>query len=297
MMVRLRREIDGVRPNRAIPVPAYAGDEQASRAILPSFDDLVRELPLGRVLLAGVPQVALALALARRGHWVTQSDLDDEQIAQLHKNLTPQEAGKITLVNREYGQAAFAASSFDAGVLFDAMHTYFEPQLLIGKIAREIKPDGVLLLRTLVQGPVPSSTPVRKNLQFLAEKATRPLAHQLTQAAHNKMAALWTTAHAREAIDRGAHLQNPRFAPQMSTVLQQVAAFLQVENTVIGHTLRLQLADLLTGARPNLRPVLRKAIEKVPEMATPSDAQCSDARVVGLVARRTLLGIAKLGNL
>lgn len=296
-MVRLRREIDGVRPNRAVPVPAYAGDEQASRAILPSFDDLVRALPLGRVLLAGVPQVALALELARRGHWVTQSDLDDEQIAQLHNNLTPQEAGKITLVNREYGQAAFAASSFDAAILFDAMHTYFEPQAVIGKIAREIKPDGILLLRTMVQGSAQPSAPVRKNLQFLAEKATRPLARQLTQAAHNKVAALWTTAHAREAIDRGAHLQNPRFAPQMATVLQQVAAFLQVETTLIGHSLRLQLADLLTGARPNLRPVLLVALEKLPELATPSDGQRSEARVVGLVARRTLLGIAKLGNL
>ena len=87
-MVRLRREIEGVRPNRAIPLPSYCLDAAASSAVLPAFDRYVQGCEPGRTLLAGGVRSDLAIALARAGHWVTVSDLDATALERLHVHIS-----------------------------------------------------------------------------------------------------------------------------------------------------------------------------------------------------------------
>src|SRR5688500_11541275 len=110
-MVRLKREIEGVRPDRAVPSPPYALQPDVSACLLPWLDAQVLSREPGRVLLAGVPRADLAVSLARAGHWVTLCDLDEEAVARLHARLEPKVAGRLTLVDRSYGEAAFAPSS------------------------------------------------------------------------------------------------------------------------------------------------------------------------------------------
>ena len=293
-MVRLRREIEGVRPNRAIPLPSYCLDAAASSAVLPAFDRYVQGCEPGRTLLAGGVRSDLAIALARAGHWVTVSDLDATALERLHARLTPAEAGRLTLVDRGYGDAAFAPSSFDLVVLFDAMHTYFEPAWLVNKAARELKPDGVLATRILTQGnpaPLKAWSPAPQpgsRLEQATEQTARRLLHGLDQMLRSRVAPLVCEATATDALERGAHLCAGRFATDLAEVLHWYEGTLSLEKAFVGHSLRLQAADALFGLRPGAHAALQAALLRLPEAATAQDAAQPAARVVALVARKRL---------
>jgi SAM-dependent methyltransferase len=232
--------------------------------------------------------------LARDGHWVTVSDLDAERIASLHAGLDAKVAGRLTLVDRPYGEASFAPSSFDLVLLADALHTYREPQWLVHKALRELKPDALLALRVLVQGPLPqmpagtrAAVPA-SGAQALAERAGEQVLRHVESLLRSPAGALLAGPVAREALDRGAHLHTDRFAPQAEGVLQAVASVLRLEEVRVGHTLRLRLADALFGLRgPLCKPLLR-ALRAVPEEATDIDRLRTGPRVLGLIARRAL---------
>lgn len=309
-MVRLKREIEGVRQHHGVPLPSYALDPQASAQVLPGLDEWLRtrepaepgvEPRALRVLLAGVPRLDLAMDLARDGHWVTVCDLDSEQIAELHSGLDAKVAARLTLVDRVYGEASFAPSSFDLILLADALHTYREPQWLVHKAQRELKPDALLALRLLVQGPLhdlpPSSLfPHGKTRppspasggQVLAERAGEKALFEVERWLRSPAGLLLAGPMARDAIERGAHLQTERFAPQAEAMVQAVASVLQIEELRVGHTLRLRLADALYGLHQPLRVPLLKALRAVPEEANDVDRMRKTPRVLGIVARRAL---------
>lgn len=302
-MVRLKREIEGVRQHHGVPPPSYALDPLASAELLPGLDEWLRTREPAqpgqpthalRVLLAGVPRLDLAIDLARDGHWVTVSDLDSEQIAGLHAGLDAKVASRLTLVDRVYGEASFAPSSFDLILLADALHAYREPQWLVHKAQRELKPDALLAVRALVQGPLPTLPQGTRapmpatGAQALAERVAERLLRRTGGILRSPLGAVLAEPRAREALDRGAHLQADRFAPPAEAVLQAVAAVLKVEDVRVGHTLRLALADALFGVRHPWRQALLRALRAVPEEANDLDRLRTGPRVLGLVARRAL---------
>lgn len=290
-MVRLRREIEGVKPNRAIPLPAYARDDVAQDAVLPAFAAAVRALPAGRTLLAGCPRPDLAAELARAGHWVTLTDLDDPQLQALHAAWPPEVLGRTTLQARGYGDAAFSPSSFDHVVLADALHRYLEPAWLVRKATRELKPDGRLVLRALVCGPLADLATAAAPERVAWHRAAHAVIAGLERALRGPFAALVAGPHARDAVARGAHLQAARFATPWADLHEALtAAGLAVDEVLVGSTLRLQAADLLWDATPAARRTVAALLERWPPAADRHDAASTGARVVLVQARRALRG-------
>jgi SAM-dependent methyltransferase len=285
-MVRLRREIEGVRADRAVPPPGYSLDLIGRDAVLPAFAERVRALEPGRTLLAGTQWPELAAELARAGHWVTLADVAEFEVATLHARLTPDVAARLTIQAKPYGDAAFSPSSFDYVVLADALHRYQEPVWLLKKAARELKPDGVLVLRALVHGAVPDGPAgVGKSRGRIAANVLAAVERGARSAA-----APWLVdAAAREALDRGAHLQSDRFAQPLAEVLAAVAgAQLAQDSLLAGHTQRLRVADLLYGSRGLARHLLRALAARLPTEADTVDRAAETSRAVLVVARRAL---------
>ncbi len=288
-MVRLKREIDGVRRQSGVPVPAYALTQEGAIGALPWLDSWLLEQEPGRLLLAGAPRVELARSLARAGHWVTVCDLAEGEATALQARLTPAEAGRLTLVERDYGEAAFGPSSFDLVVLSDALHRYREPRWLIHKAHRELKIDGRLALRALVQGEIPQLPTRLPAVKPLAMEVR--LAHVLDRIAsrlpgHLGLALLG--AHAREAIERGAHLHTARFAQPATDVFADVQSLLAIEQVAVGHSQRLRLAEWCWDARAPFDLVLPIWLSRLPALATQTDLARRDPRVVAIIARKKL---------
>ena len=288
-MVRLKREIEGVRRHPGVPVPAYALTSEGAIGVLPWLDSWLVQQEPGRVLFAGAPRVDLARTLARAGHWVTVCDLADGEATALQARLTPAEAGRLTLVERDYGEAAFGPSSFDLIVLADALHRYREPRWLINKAHRELKIDGRLALRALVQGAIPvlpTCLPPAKPLAIETQ-----LGHTLARVARRlpgRLGFALLGAHAREAMDRGAHLHTTRFAQPAAEVIDDVQSLLAVEQVAVGHSQRLRLAEWCWDARAPIDRVLPIWLGRLPALATPADLERHDPRVVAIIARKKL---------
>lgn len=288
-MVRLKREIEGVRRHPGVPVPAHCLTPEAAIGVLPWLDSWLVQQESGRVLFAGAPRIDLARTLARAGHWVTVCDLADGEATALQARLTPAEAGRLTLVERDYGEAAFGTSSFDLIVLTDALHRYREPRWLIHKAHRELKIDGRLALRALVQGEIPPLSmrlPPAKPLG--AEVQVARLLDRLAARLSGRLGLALLGAHAREAIERGAHLHTRRFAQAAAEMLDDVQSLLAVEQVAVGHSQRLRLAEWCWDARAPLDRVLPIWLARLPSLATPADLLRRDPRVLAIIARKKL---------
>lgn len=289
-MVRLRREIDGVRRNYAVPTPGYAQDPVASARVLPALDAWLLQQEPGRVLLAGALRRDLAQSLAAAGHWVTVADLTDDEMRDWHAQLRPEEAAHLTLMARSYGEIAFGPAVFDRIALFDALGGYREPAWVINKVARELKPDGYLVARALIHGPIPAVWPMQLGLH--PQKTTERVLHRALDRAESllqgRLASMLLGPAAHEAIDRGAHLAAGRFAMDAEGLHHMVAASLQVEQAWVASPDRTRGCDLLWGAREPLRAGLLRAIAATSAQATMLAVDATTC--AGLLARRALAG-------
>lgn len=288
-MVRLQREIEGVRRHPGVPLPPWADEARISAALLPWLDLWLARREPGRVLVAGVLRLELARSLARAGHWVTVSDLPSGAATALAARLTPAEAGRLTLVEHDYGEAAFAASSFDLVVLSDALHRYRQPRWLLHKAQRELKVDGHLALRALVHGAVPPH-PAREPpaVALAMEKQLALLLDRLEPRLVRPLGKALLGPRAQEAIERGAHLATPRFAGDGAEVLAAVASLLAIEHVAVGHSDRLRLAEWSWDARPPLDRLLPIWLARLPALATPADLARTAPRLLAIVARKKL---------
>lgn len=288
-MVRLRREIEGVRRNHAAPKPAFAQEPALSAQILPDLDRWLLALPPGRVALAGSVRRDLAEALARAGHWVTVADLGDDELRQWHAELGADVAGHLTLLARPYGDVSFGPASFDAVALFDALAGYREPAWILHKAGRELKPDGLLAVREPVSGALPPDWAglgrgydaarlklIQHGLALAPRVLTGPVGPWLLQPL------------AIDAVERRAHLRGWDTALAAAELQAALAQVLQIEQAWIGHSARLAAATLPWGARPLLRRVALAALARTPALADAQDAGLAVPRVVGVVARRAL---------
>ncbi len=295
-MVRLRREIEGVRRNHAVPPPPYAGHAEASALILPALDAWLLAEPAGRVLLAGCAPRILAEKLAAAEHWVTVTDLDENELRLWHAQLRPEVAAHLTLLARGYGDVAFGPASFDRIALFDTLVTYRNPSWVLNKVARELKPDGVLALREVVQGPLPAEWTAQGLLRLAptprvdTARWLRPALQPTVRAIHGRAARLLVDLPTQEALERGAHLDALRFALDADEVQAGVAAHLSLEASWLGGAERLQACCLLAGSRPWLAHGLRRALRLLPALASGDAHTRESPRCVGLLARRKLTG-------
>lgn len=290
-MVRLRREIEGIRRNHAMPPPPYAGDDLASALILPAVPDWLATHSQGRTLLAGAVPRALAERLVRAGQWVTVADLDEDSLRRWHADLAPEVAAQLTLLARPYGEVSFGPASFDRIALLDALATYREPQWLLAKVVRELKPDAYFALREVLRGPLPPAwqreTPRKRGRRAnLAKRVLDPLG----RAALGPLAPWLLGASALEAIDRGAHLQSLRCALEAKEVQSLVAGILTEEELWLGTPARLHACSLLSDAKPTLRTAILELIKFIPEAGFDPSEPADAVRCVGLVARRALPG-------
>ncbi|MBI5608814.1 MAG: methyltransferase domain-containing protein [Deltaproteobacteria bacterium] len=296
-MVRLRREIEGVRRNHAVPPPPHAGHALATALILPPLDAWLLAQPPGRVLLAGSAPRHLAEQLAGAEHWVSVTDLDEVELRAWHAELRPEVAAHLTLLPRGYGDVAFGPASFDRIALFDTLASYRNPAWVLNKVARELKPDGLLALREVVSGALPSewSTPPLVQAPPVAprvgaERWLAPVLQPALPALHSRAAPWLVDGPTQEALDRGAHLHALRFALPATEVHEGVAAHLALEQVWLGSAERLMLCGLLAGARPWLAKLLQRALQMVPAAVAGEAAGGDRPRCIGLVARRKLTG-------
>ncbi len=295
-MVRLRREIEGVRRNHAVPPPPHAGHAEAASLILPPLDAWLLAQAPGRVLLAGSAPRQLAEQLAAAEHWVSVTDLDDGELRAWHAQMRPEVAAHLTLLPRGYGDVAFGPASFDRIALFDTLASYRNPAWVLNKVARELKPDGLLVLREVVSGDVPAEWASPPVLQPPAAPRVvlgswlAPTLDPALPALHSRLAPWLVDAATLEALDRGAHLDALRFALPAGEVQDGVAAHLALEQVWLGGAERLVLCGLLAGARPWLAHVVRRLLQAVPATVTADSSLGQRARCVGLVGRRKLTG-------
>ena len=94
--------------------------------------------------------------------------------------------------------------------------------------------------------------------------------------------------HARDAMERGAHLHTTRFAQPAQEVLADVDALLAVEQIAVGHSQRLRLADWCWDARPPLDRLLPIWLGRLPALASQTDVVRRDPRVIAVIARKKL---------
>ena len=203
-MVRLRREIEGIAINHALPIPAYALDLTASQLILPSLDERIDALEPGRILLAGVPTPDRARRLVGAGHRVTIADVASDEIASFNAQLGTDTAAKVTVMDKPYGESSFGPSSFDAVLLLDTLHRFAKPMWVAQKAFRELKFDGYLICRVWVHGPAPQDTAT-------AGTNDSPLPDMLWDQAsdlwRSKARRLFLDARGRDAIEVAARLR------------------------------------------------------------------------------------------
>lgn len=302
-MVRLRREIDGVRRNYAVPELPWGRDPQWSAAALPAWSDLLLAhcpqatgWPL-RVGLAGQLPTSLIAAVLERGHLVTWVEPSPTLRDALLATLPPEASGRLTIVNKDYGDAALSGSAFDLLVLADTLAGYAEPRWVLTKLARELKPGGIGLLRAVVRGPLPDGNAGLTNHTGMSGSASVEPVDRLVSALRQASAALPAAPSlvqqallcwpAREAADRGAHLSGHPWAPQASAVLAATAEVLTVTDCWQGHPDRLWLADLQWQARAGIR---RAALVALQQVAPLGQTTATGPRLIALRAERRLAG-------
>lgn len=302
-MVRLRREIDGVRRNYAVPELPWSRDPQWSAAALPVWSEVILEhcpqatgWPL-RVGLAGQLPTALLAAVLARGHLVTWVEPSPALRDTLLAGLPAESSGRLTVVNKDYGDAALSGSAFDLLVLADTLAGYAEPRWVLTKLARELKPGGIGLLRAVVRGPLPDTTKGLTHHTSPAGAFSSVYADQWVAALRQASAALPTAPAlvqqallrwpAREAADRGAHLSGHPWAPEASAVLAATAETLTVTDCWQGHPDRLWLADLQWQARVGIRRAALAALQQVAPLGLSS---ATAPRLIALRAERRLAG-------
>ncbi len=320
-MVRLRREIEGIRPSRATPPPPWVDDAAVTAALTPAFDDEIVAADGRRFLIAGVPRLDLALRLCAGDRFVTVCDLTPAAAARAHATLPAEALGRLQFVSKPYGDAAFAPSSFDIVAYFETLHLWAEPEWVAHKLGRELKVDGRLFARLWVSGEVPAAEAFgsgdlgafgRPGGVFGASTAatspapttqTTPAPHwrapllrlvgRLPNVRRPEAAALLDAA-GRDAVDRGA--LRLALTPRLDAAAQlgAIASRLQVEAIAAAPAGLGELATLAAHGRGPWQALASRAIAplaaelaevKAGDASLPS---ASEGRIVTVVARRAL---------
>ncbi len=283
-----------MRADRTQPPPPWADDERATSALTPAWDRALLEVDANRVLVAGLPRLDLAIALAAAGRFVTLCDLGPDEVAAAHARLDPEVAGRIQLVPKAYGDAAFAPSSFELIVYCDTLHRWEEPQWVAHKMARELKVDGLLHARLWIHGPIDAGeTPVVAADQGPSwhRPATAPIVAKIRAALPRLGAssAAWLLDPAgRDAVDRGAWQRawQPRLDARAQ--IDAIDSRLRIESIGLIAAERPAMAAIAARGRGLLKERALTHLATGLELGPAALRSADDARIVTVIARRAL---------
>lgn len=302
-MVRLRREIEGIHLDRAVPPPAWAVWRRASDDICPHWLEAIRAIDGERLLFCGIPNESIAIAEAQAGKWVTLSDLGPADVRRISTQLDPDVAGRVQLVAKSYGASSFSPSSFDAIIFSDQLHAYDAPEWVLQKVKRELKVDGVLLVRLHVRGAIGDlgpdiNAPVGEKPPAWAVTAVNGATPWLGRFVHSSGAPLWLADRGLDAVERRALWQqeSTEIVDEKSLLNVQLDAIrsrLHIEDVQIGSTLRAAALAWGAGAQMGPAALALKLARMFPVLADDEDRQRTDARAVIVQARRALISGGK----
>lgn len=283
-----------MRADRTQPPPPWADDERATSALTPSWDRALLDVDANRVLIAGLPRLDLAIALAAAGRFVTICDLDPDQVSAAHARLDAEVAGRIQLVPKSYGDAAFAPSSFELVVYCDTLHRWEEPQWVAHKLARELKVDSVLHARLWVHGALDvGETPIVSDDTVgswrSAVKAPLQAGIRAALPGLSAPAAAWLLdAAGRDAVDRGAWQRAWQPRLDASAQIEAIDSRLRIESIGLIAADRPAWAAIAAHGRGPLKDHALTHLATSLELAPAALRSARDARIVTLVARRAL---------
>ncbi|MCO4760166.1 MAG: class I SAM-dependent methyltransferase [Myxococcales bacterium] len=299
-MVRLRREIEGIHLDRSVSPPPWATAELRRDLISPSWIAAIRALDASRLLFCGIVATELALERAAAGCWVTLTDLGPAEARQISASLSPDVASRLQLVSKSYGEATFAASSFDAVIMTDQLHAYDAPEWVVQKIKRELKVDGLLLARLHVSGDVSelpedvSSAPIGPEQSAWQRTAIATVNRQLSRLSRSSAAAIWLDDTGLDAVSRGDLWSNNTTANQdLRVQLAALSSRLHLEKINIGSTARASALTWSAGSHPKVNTLALNLADRLPELADDADRLNTGARAVWIVARRALMNRGK----
>ena len=289
-MVRLRREIEGIRPDLSILPPVWAGSSKADDVLCPSWRPLLEATPGQQVLFCGAPDWSWIVERASQGAQVTCCDLDPASARRLALTLPAELAGRVQVLDKPYGEAVFTPSAFDLIVSTDQLHRYPQAQWLVRKMQREIKVDGLLLARLVVAGGAVVPGDLASAIEHAAEPASRTSraldTGLLALETQTQISSLWLSDDGLEALERGA--LDRQVGGQLAPQLEAVSSHLTVERVWVGNPLRARLARFVRyGTRP-ISALSQRLARLVPAFANFDPDSSDDERVVIVQARRAL---------
>ena len=283
-----------MRADRTQPPPPWADDERATGALTPAWDRALLAVDAQRVLVAGLPRLDLAIALANAGRFVTICDLAPDEVAKAHARLDPEVAGRIQLVPKPYGDAAFAPSSFELIAWCDTLHRWEEPQWVAHKMARELKVDGVLHARLWVRGPFDVGETALQSDDGAPGWSAAALGPAFRQLRANlphlgTAGARWLLdAAGRDAVDRGAWQRawTPRL--DASAQIEAIDSRLRIESIGLVAAERPAWAAIAAHGRGPLKGHALTHLATGLELGPAALRSVDDARIVTVIARRAL---------
>ena len=149
-MVRLKREIEGLKRDPEKCLPVYLEDEERRERLDTLFRGRIEEVSWeegGRVLLV-CPPLSLARRILELASHVTIVEPDSRRTADLLEGLSSiSDVRTLTLHAREYAEISFERSAFDLTISFDDLNGYFSPGNALRKYGRELKVSGVFIGR------------------------------------------------------------------------------------------------------------------------------------------------------
>ena len=164
-MVRLRREIEGLKRDHGKQEPIYLKHPICREILDELLMAAVRSLEWdkgGRVLLVS-PPVSLARELLSLASHVTVVESSSERASQLREGLKDvADVRTLTIHEKEYAEISFERSAFDLIVSFDDLNGYFSPGNAVRKYGRELKVSGVFAGRAcFAEKSEPNNSPGR----------------------------------------------------------------------------------------------------------------------------------------
>ena len=145
-MVRLRREIEGLKRDHAKRPPIFLERPECRRLLDQLMTRDVKEVEWdkgGRVLLVSPPIELARLLLGEASH-VTIVEPHGKRAIELREGLSDvADVRTLTIHEKEYADISFERSAFDLIVSFDDLNGYFSPGNAVRKYGRELKVSGV----------------------------------------------------------------------------------------------------------------------------------------------------------
>lgn len=152
-MVRLKREIEGLKRDEKKALPAYLGDDVGRTVLDRHAEHRMMEIPFergGRSLAVSPSESQVRLLLQNSSH-VSVVENDPERLTRLMDSLKDvEDVRTLTFHSKPYSEISFERSSFDFIISLDDLNWYHSPGNAVRKYGRELKVSGLFLGRCVL---------------------------------------------------------------------------------------------------------------------------------------------------